>query len=74
MFLVPSPVRRGSKRSDRPVQSLTNMVASIPVGADPAEMDETGERERPTGAVFTLVRIGNDDSTRPFMEMQSGMS
>src|SRR6185437_14478213 len=34
--------------------------------------DDTDERMRSPGAVYTLVRAGGDGSTRPFTEMQSG--
>src|SRR5690554_28767 len=35
-------------------------------------MGESDERERPSGAVFTMVRISNADPTRPITEVQSG--
>jgi len=61
-----------SKRSDRPEESLTNTLAPAHAAADPQGMGETGEWERPSGAVFTMVRIGSIDPTRPVTEMQSG--
>src|SRR3546814_16712520 len=36
-------------------------------------MGDTGQCERPSGAVFTMVRISGIDPTRPAREMQSGI-
>ncbi len=50
-------------------------MSTITIGVDLAKSvthDDTDRRTRSPGAVYTLVRTGNIDATRPSTEMQSG--
>lgn len=52
----PTPERTGRQRSDRPEESLTNKVAPPHDTADHRAWTKP-MNERPSGAVFTLIRI-----------------
>jgi len=58
--------------SDPPGENLTNILDVQTCFGWSPNTDDTVERMRSPGAVYTLVRISSTDATRPSKEMQSG--